>query len=123
MKVVKNRLSAIGVDSLRGTQRNTCQNNVDDCAMKEKLEQFYAAFRDEFLSFASDQLFEDENLMEAIKQYTMELMAASEELKQQQQQSETNSAPDAEASETSQQSLRLPQELSTSQGDVPAGQQ
>ena len=91
--------------------------------MKEKLEQFCAAFRDEFLSFASDQLSEDVHLMEAIKQYTMELMAASEELKRQQQQSETNSAPDAEASETSQQSLRLPQELSTSQGDVPAGQQ
>ena len=88
VEVAKNELAAIGVDSLRGTRRNTRQNNVDDCAMKEKLEQFCAAFRDEFLSFASDQLSEDVHLMEAIKQYTMELMAASEELKRQQQQSE-----------------------------------
>ena len=77
---MKNGLSAIGVDSMMGTRRNTHQHNVDDSAMKEKLEQFCAAFCDEFSSFASDKLSKDQDLMEAIKQYTMEHVAASKEL-------------------------------------------
>ena len=88
VEVMKNGLSAIGVDLLRGTRRNTRQKNVDKGAMKEKLEKFCGVFRDEFLLFASDKLSKDQHLMEAIKQYTMEFVTASKELTKQRQQAD-----------------------------------